>query len=129
MSRKSRPPKTKGRKGKKGTEGTATTQSSTVVEEAYGPPFGIVVLVAIVLSIPALLQFVDGTMAFDSAAIRFLAALAVSWILIHLVYTVASSFSQQTTTTKTTSMDSAPGYLNDPNAQFRLSSPPEDGQR
>ena len=128
MSRKSRPPKTKG-KGRKGKKGAVTTESSTVVEEAYGPPFGIVVLVAIVLSIPALLQFVDGTMAFDSAAIRFLAALAVSWILIHLVYTVASSFSKETTTTTTTTMDSSPGYLNDPNAQFRLSSPPEDGPR
>ncbi len=127
MSRKSRPPKTKG-KGRKGKKGTVTTETSTVVEEAYGPPFGIVVLVAIVLSIPTLLQFVDGTMAFDSTVIRFLAALAVSWILIHLVYTVASSFSKETTTTKTTTMEQ-PGYLNDPNAQYRLSTPPEDGTR
>ena len=128
MSRKSRPPKTKG-KGRKGKKGAVTTETSTVVEEAYGPPFGVVVLVAIILSIPALLQFVDGTMAFDSTVIRFLLALAVSWILIHLVYTVASSFTKETTTTTTTTAVDAPDYLNDPNAQFRLSTPPEDGPR
>lgn len=127
MSRKSRPPKTKG-KGRKGKK-AAVTETTAVVEEAYGPPFGVVVLVAIILSIPALLQFVDGTMAFDSTAIRFLLALAVSWILIHLVYSVASSFTKETTTTTTTSSVDTPDYLNDPNAQFRLSSPPDDGSR
>ena len=125
MSPKSRPPKAskskKGRKGKKGRE--ELSETTIVIEEpAPGPPFGMIVLVAVVLSIPPIMQFIDGTMAFDSTALRFLAALAVSWLLINLVYAVAKSFQneQETTTTTTTTTESMPSYGSDPNTQYRM---------
>lgn len=121
MSPKSRPPKTKGRKGKKGRQ---QSENTIVIEEPpTGPPFGLVVLIALVLSIPSLMSFVDGTMQFDSAALRFLAALAVSWLLVNLVYGVAKSFEKEETTTTTTITETMP-YGQDPNAAYRLPSDP-----
>ncbi len=122
MSPKSRPPKTKGGKGKKGRKGSSE-HTITIEEPPTGPPFGLVVLVALVLSIPPIMQFVDGTMQFDSAALRFLAALAVSWLLINLVYAVAKSFDREETTTTTTTTESLT-YGQDPNAAYRLPSDP-----
>lgn len=103
MSRKSRPPKAG--KGAKGADEGAHSSSGLVVEESYGPPFGIVVLIALVLSIPSLAQFVEGTLPFDAAALRGIAALAVSWILVHLVHGVASSFETQQSTRRTDADD------------------------
>lgn len=119
MSPKSRPPKAaKGKKGKKG----KVTSTTVVVEENNGPPFGIVVLIAVVMSIPSITHFVDGTMAFDATVLRFLAALAVSWILVHLVYAVAHSFqSEETTVTKTTTIDDP--FASDPTAPYRTTTP------
>lgn len=57
-----------------------------------GPPFGLVVLIAVVLSIPSLMAFMDGDMSFQNTVIRFLGALAVSWLLVQLVYSVISTF-------------------------------------
>lgn len=105
---KSRPPK--GKKGKKGGAHAANVAGTeVVVEEHGGVPFGIVVLGAFVISLPATMAFVSGTMPFDVACLRFLAALAVTWLLCHLVYAVGSSFLRQgpekvtetTTTTQT----------------------------
>ncbi len=122
MSPKSRPPKTKGRKGKKGR--TQESENTIVIEEPpTGPPFGLVVLIALVMSIPSLMSFVDGSMQFDSAALRFLAALAVSWLLVNLVYGVAKSFDKEETTTTTTITETMP-YGQDPNAAYRLPSDP-----
>lgn len=122
MSPKSRPPKTKGRKGKKGR--TQEPENTIVIEEPpTGPPFGLVVLIALVMSIPSLMSFVDGSMQFDSAALRFLAALAVSWLLVNLVYGVAKSFDKEETTTTTTITETMP-YGQDPNAAYRLPSDP-----
>ena len=107
---KSRPPK--GKKGNKGRAGGSHAANAlgteVVVEEHGGVPFGIVVLGAFVISLPATMAFVSGTMPFDVACLRFLAALAVTWLLCHLVYAVGSSFLREgaekvteTTTTQT----------------------------
>lgn len=128
MSPKSRPPKAKGKKGKKGDAAAAT---QTIVEEASGPPFGIIVLFAVVLSMAPLMQFVEGTMAFDGAVLRFLAALAVSWILTNLVYAVAHSFGGTETET-TTSLSDAPlggAYVPDPDAHYRTTPVGDPGDR
>ncbi|GAB95884.1 hypothetical protein BJY21_000968 [Kineosphaera limosa] len=125
MSPKSRPPKAKkkGRKGRKGADEVAET--TIVIEEPpTGPPFGMIVLLAVVVCLPSLMAFVDGTMAFDAAALRFLAALTVSWLLVNLVYAVAKSFAkpaeEETSTTTVESMS----YANDPNAAYRLPADP-----
>lgn len=122
MSPKSRPPKS-AKKGKKGKHSATTV---VVEEEAGGPPFGIVVLFAVVMTIPSFLRFAQSTMKFDETILRFLAALAVSWILVHLVYAVAMSFSggeKTETTTTTTTLDG--GYVPpvDPNAHYRTTVP------
>ncbi|WP_226346405.1 hypothetical protein [Agilicoccus flavus] len=116
MSPKSRPPK--GKKGKKGAKGTAGSTTETVVEETGGVPFGIVVLGAFVMSLPAIMGFVEGTMPFDETCLRFLAALAVAWLLSHLVYAVAASFLKEgpnakVSETRTTETFSDGGF--DPN--------------
>lgn len=100
MSRKSRPDKpAKGGKGKKGKKNAVA--SSRVVEEIVepsGPPFGMIVLIAVVLSIPSLMRFMDGDMEFRATMVRFLGGLAVSWVLCQLVYSVIASFKTETTT-------------------------------
>ncbi len=117
MSRKSRPPKAKGRKGKK-----AKAAAARAAVDSYGPPFGLIVLIAVVLSIPSLTQFVDGSMAFDSTVLRFMAALAVSWLLINLVYAVAHSFRKEAPEAPPP-LDQG-GFAADQNAEYRVGRPP-----
>lgn len=134
MSPKSRPPETAGKKGKKrkkGAKGGSVAAHAVVVEEtASGPPFGIIVLFAVVLSMAPLMQFVEGTMPFDAAVLRFLAALAVSWILTNLVYAVATSFGATETTqppeTPVTGVAFDGAYVPDPDAHYRTT-PMNDG--
>ena len=126
MSAKSRRPKaTKARKGTKGRKG-GSERSILVESEFAGPPFGIIVLIATVLSMPTLMHFVDGTVAFDTTVLRFLAALTCSWILVHLVYAVAHSFPRQE---KVTPAEPAPASApRDPNVTYRgAASGPGDG--
>lgn len=120
MSPKSRQPKSK-KKGRRGRKKEELSETTIVIEEPpVGPPFGLIVLCALVVSIPSLMAFVDGAMAFDATALRFLAALAVCWLLVNLVYAVAKSFVKEETqesTTRTT-VENLP--YDDPNAAFRL---------
>ncbi|WP_168582401.1 hypothetical protein [Gephyromycinifex aptenodytis] len=114
MSRKSRPPKAP-KKGKKGKKGAAQDEHLEIVIEESGPPFGLVVLIALVLSIPSLMSFMDGDMSFQNTVIRFLGALAVAWLLVQLVYSVIASFAAQERTTVITE-GPPPGY---PSDQYR----------
>lgn len=120
MSRKSRPPKP-GKKAKKGKKGASVDSRvvEEVVVETVGPPFGLVVLIALVLTIPSLMSFMDGDMTFQSTAMRFLGALAVSWLLVQLVYSVITSFETEETTTVVTETP-PPDYSAD---QYRTSVP------
>lgn len=131
MSRKSRPPKAgkKGAKGKKGTKGSARNQVvEEVIIEEVGPPFGLVVLIALVLSIPSLMPFMDGDMSFQNTVIRFLGALAVSWLLVQLVYSVISTFHADEATATVIRQEPPPG--NSPNQYRAMPDPSEhDGPR
>ena len=129
MSRKSRQPDAGGKgrkkKGKKGapTEGTYT---EVVVEEG-GVPFGLVVLIALVLSLPALVGFMDGTVEFRPAVVRLLGSLLVSWLMCQLVYSVVASFGhkeEETTIIDTRADPTAPppGFGDDPYGQDRAAS-------
>lgn len=95
MSKKSPPPdggkKKKGKKGKKGADSVELEPGQILVVHQEGVPFLIVVLVAAVLSAPTLLQYVVGSMAFEGVMVRVFAALAVSWLLTHLVYGVVEA--------------------------------------
>ncbi len=120
MSRKSQQPdseeKKKGKKGRKGKKDAREGVTTIVIEETPDlPPFGISVLVATVLSIPSILHYVDGNMAFDAMILRYLAALVVSWALVNLVYGVAKSFRPQPEeTVEATQIDQlTPGMLED----------------
>lgn len=71
------------------TEPTAGPVGAATIETARaGVPFGVVVLVAAVMSIPTILQMTDETMSFDGGVTRLLIALAVAWLLSNLVYAV-----------------------------------------
>ena len=105
MSRKSPQPDAGGKgrtkKGKgKGKKGAAAegTYTEVVVEEP-GVPFGLVVLIAIVLSLPALAGFMDGTVEFRPAIVRLLGSLLVSWLMCQLVHSVVKSFGSAEHTT------------------------------
>lgn len=77
----------KGKKGKKGQP--VTGQRQLVVEsQPEGVPFAIVVLLAAVMSMPSVANYVAGGLAFDALMVRVMAALAVSWLLSQLVYAV-----------------------------------------
>lgn len=107
MSRKSAQPDgngKKGKKGKKGRRGKKETDVTTIIieEKPDVPPFGISVLFATVLSIPSIIKYTDGSMAFDAMILRYLLALVVSWALVNLVYGVAKSFRQGNTVEATT---------------------------
>jgi hypothetical protein len=52
-------------------------------------PFGLIVAIAVVLAAPTVMMSLDGAIPFDAAVVRFLAALAVSWLLTNLVLGVA----------------------------------------
>lgn len=97
----------KGKKGKKGRRGKKNTDVTTVIieEKPDVPPFGISVLFATVLSIPSIINYTDGSMAFDAMILRYLLALVVSWALVNLVYGVAKSFRQPETTVEATTID------------------------
>ncbi|WP_313023093.1 hypothetical protein [Mobilicoccus sp.] len=101
MSRKSRQPDAggtgRGRKGKKGAS-TEAIYTEVVVEEP-GVPFGLVVLIALVLSLPALVRFMDGTVDFRPAIMRVLGSLMVSWLMCQLVHSVITSFATKEETT------------------------------
>ncbi|MDO5628646.1 MAG: hypothetical protein Q4G43_10030 [Mobilicoccus sp.] len=107
MSRKSRPPKAdKKKKGKKGKKSETTIVEEVIVEEP-GLPFGVVVLIALVMSLPSLMGFFDGALAFRPMMVRLLAALLVSWLLCYLVWSVFGLFhspvdEEKTSTTETT---------------------------
>lgn len=131
MSRKSPQPDAGGKgrkkgkgKGKKGakTEGTYT---EVVVEEA-GVPFGLVVLIALVLSLPSLVGFMDGTIEFRPAIMRLLGSLLVSWLMCQLVYSVVKSFGtkEETTVIDTRTETTGPpgGFGEDPYGQDRAAS-------
>lgn len=93
MSRKSRPDKpARGGKGKKGKGGAPAARVVEEVVEPAGPPFGMVVLIAVALTIPSLMRFLDGDLEFRTTIIRFLGGLVVSWVLCQLVYSVVASF-------------------------------------
>lgn len=107
MSRKSRPPesgkKSKGKKGRKGKK-----ESSVVVEEIIeegGLPFGLVVLIALMMSLPSLMAFFDGTLDFRPTIVRLLAALLVSWLLVALVHSVFQSFGKPAVEEKITRVE------------------------
>jgi hypothetical protein len=87
MSSKQRQRKGKG--GAKASSGAASTKASS--RGSSGPPFGLVAALALMLSVPALLQYNAGVLPFDETATRFLIALAVSWALISLVSWVVSA--------------------------------------
>jgi|GEM_PF-1662499 len=101
MSRKSRQPDAGGRgRGRKGKKGASTEAIYTeVVVEEPGVPFGLVVLIALVLSLPALVGFMDGTVDFRPAIMRVLGSLMVSWLMCQLVHSVITSFATKEETT------------------------------
>ena len=43
------------------------------------------------MSVPSVLQYLDSALAFDAMMVRIFAALAVAWLLSHLVYAVFES--------------------------------------
>lgn len=105
MSRKSRQPDAaatgrKGKKGAKGKKGKQTGVTYTEVVEEGGLPFGVVVLVALAMSLPSLMGLIDGTLEFRPVIVRLLAALVVSWLLCQLVYSVMTSATPATTKTE-----------------------------
>ena len=117
MSRKSAQPDGKGKKdkkGKKGRRGKKGAEVTTIIieEKPDVPPFGISVLFATVLSIPAIIKYTDGSMAFDAMILRYLAALVISWALVNLVYGVAKSFRvTNETTVEATTIDHVTGEM------------------
>ncbi|MBW3083909.1 hypothetical protein KEM60_00091 [Austwickia sp. TVS 96-490-7B] len=100
MSKKSRQPEAaaqggkggkKGRRGKKG-QAEEGTRAQLVVETApEGVPFAVVVLLAMVMCLPSLSTYQAGGLAFDALMMRVFAALAVAWLLSHLVYAVVEA--------------------------------------
>ncbi len=90
MSRKSRPPKPekKGKKGKKGAEEAVATTTITVEEPRIGAPYEVVVIFAAILASPTIMAYLNKEVPFDTAAVRALIALGVSWVLTNLVYVV-----------------------------------------
>lgn len=76
---------------RKGNGGATAPSGAASSKASSGLPFGLVAGLALVLSLPALLQYNAGAMAFDETATRFLIALAVSWALISLVSSVVSA--------------------------------------
>ncbi|GMA41039.1 hypothetical protein [Mobilicoccus caccae] len=126
MSRKSRPPKgggARGKKGRKGKKGSSTTYEEVIVEESGGLPFGLVVLIALVMTLPTLTAFFDGSLEFRPTVVRLLAALLVSWLLCQLVYSVVKSFgADEEETVRTTETTEDLGYGEDPYGQDRRAS-------
>lgn len=131
MSPKSRPPE-RGKGGKKGRKGKKGRQASDASEVRYqeiveerGVPFGLVVLIAVVMTLPSLTGFFDGTMEFRPVIVRLLAALLVAWLLCQLVYSVIKSFGKEETTVVTENVEERPadyGYGDDPYGQDRPAS-------
>lgn len=83
----------RGRKGKRGAKGAPETAGRQLVVETQpeGVPFAVVVLFAALMSVPSVLQYLDSALAFDAMMVRIFAALAVAWLLSHLVYAVFES--------------------------------------
>lgn len=99
MSAKSQPKDKKGKKGKKGRKKKDNVTTIIIEEKPDLPPFGISVLFATIMAMPAILQYVDGAMAFDAMILRCLAALVIAWGLVNLVYGITKSFRPETETT------------------------------
>jgi hypothetical protein len=99
MSKKSRQPEgsgkadKKGKKAKKGKGADADAAQRRLVVESrpQGVPFPIVVLLAAVMTLPSVTNYMGGGLEFDALMVRALAALAVSWLLAGLVYAVFES--------------------------------------
>lgn len=109
----------KGKKGRKGKKGKENVTTVIIEEKPDLPPFGISVLFAALMAFPAILQYVDGAMAFDAMILRCLAALVVAWGLVNLVYGVAKSFRREETTVEATQIDQLTGEMLGDN-QYRV---------
>lgn len=103
MSRKSRQRRPEagapGRKGSAGGRAGAapgaavrttehTTEQPTKRAGRVGVPFGVVVLLAAVMSMPTILSMASQAMSFDAGITRLLIALGVAWLLTTLVTSV-----------------------------------------
>lgn len=89
-------PKGKGKRGKKGKkrgkgEPEAVGRQLVIETRPEGVPFAVVVLFAALMSVPSVLQYLESALAFDAMMVRIFAALAVAWLLSHLVYAVFES--------------------------------------
>ncbi|HYO17513.1 MAG TPA: hypothetical protein VES02_02445 [Dermatophilaceae bacterium] len=87
---------------------------TTVESRSAGVPFGVVVLLAAVMSLPTILQMSDSTMAFEDGVTRLLVALGVAWLLTNLVYAVVDSMSEDEVAVMVAAeppLSGAPGYL------------------
>lgn len=109
----------------------ATSMTTTVETSRPGVPFGVVVLLAAVMSISTILQMADETMTFDAGATRLLIALAVAWLLTNLVYAVVDGMRPDvgavdvTVETATEPVDYPADYSQAPTAPYQP--PPGEG--
>lgn len=127
MSPKSRPPKgaNGGKTGRKGKKGAVSSTVEEIVVEESGVPFGLVVLIALAMTLPTLMAFFDGSLEFRPTVVRLLAALLVSWLLCTLVHSVVRAFgeTQEKTTIRTETRETGDfGYGDDPYSADRRAS-------
>lgn len=93
MSKKSQPRdaaprgKKKG-KGKRGADPGGPQGNGVTPTRPTGVPFAVVVFLAGALAMPSINNHLAGGLAFDALMLRVFAALAVAWLLSHLVYGV-----------------------------------------